>query len=246
KYELMNADSTVGTSREFGYLTAQTGDVNPSTFDAAALASPSVLSLWGRRGNVDPDAVVALGRLSGADAGAGTVNLVLDTSDQSMDTDNVVYTGQAYTVAANGRGTLSLIGASPRNFVFYLDGVSNGYLLEQGSGAGSSGLLELQVPPAGGFTDTLAGDFVSGTQYAMSNGPIVLQPLAELTYGSLSSSAQSGSFAIDSTGRGFGTAQLNGIATTADVLYIVSPTKVNLMNFGTPNGLNGSISWLIQ
>ncbi len=130
--------------------------------------------------------------------------------------------------------------------MFYLDGISNGYLLEQGSASGNSGLLEQQVPPSGGFTDTLSGAFVSGTQYAMSNGPITLQALMELTYGTLSSNYESGSFAIDGTGRGFGTVTLDGVATTADVLYIVSPTKIDLMNFGTPNGTNGSISWLIQ
>lgn len=246
KYELMNADPTVGTAREFGYLTAQTGDVNPTTFDNAALASPSILSLWGHQGSIDPVAVVALGRLSGADSGAGTVNLVLDTANLSDDTDNVPYNGQVYNVAGNGRGTLSLIGASTRNFVFYLDGVSNGYLLEQGSSTGNSGLLELQVPPAGGFTDSLNGVFVGGTQFAMANGPITLQSLMELAYGTLSSNYESGGFAIDSTGRGFGTVNLNGIGTTADVLYIVSPTKIDLMNFGTPNGINGSTSWLVQ
>lgn len=246
KYELMNADPTVGTAREFGYLTSQTGDVNPTTFDNAALASPSILSLWGRQGSVDPVTVMSLGRLSGANSGAGTVNLVLDSANQTNDTDDVPYNGQAYSVAPNGRGTLSLIGTNTRNFVFYLDGVSNGYLLEQGSSSGNSGLLELQVPPAGGFTDTLNGAFVGGTQFAMANGPITLESLMELSYGTLSSNYQSGTFAIDSTGRGFGEVTLTGVGTTADVLYIVSPTKIDLMNFATPNGINASTSWLVQ
>jgi len=51
---------------------------------------------------------------------------------------------------------------------------------------------------------------------------------------------------MDSTGRGFGLVTLNGIATTADVLYIVSADKMELMNFGTLTGTNASISWLIQ
>lgn len=246
KYELMNADPTVGTAREFGYLTSQTGDVDPTTFDNAALASPSIVSLWGRQGSIDPVTVTALGRLSGADSSAGTVNLVLDTASQAHDTDDVQYAGQAYSVAASGRGTLSVIGTTTRNFVFYLDGVSNGYLLEQGSSSGNSGLLELQVPPAGGFTDTLNGAFVGGTQFAMANGPIALQALMALSYGTLSSNYESGRFAIDSTGRGFGTVTLTGVGSTADVLYIVSPTKIDLMNFATPNGLNASISWLVQ
>ena len=246
KFELMNADPTVGSARELGYMSAQTGDVNATTFDNAALASPSILSLWGRSGSVDPASVVSLGRLSGADSSAGTVNVILDSADQSNDTDDVAYTGQAYAIAANGRGTLSLLGKTPHNFVFYLDGVSNGYLLEQGSSSGNCGLLEVQVPPPGGFGNSLSGAFVGGTQFAMSNGPITLQSLMELTFGRLSSNYQSGGFAIDGTGRGFGTVTLQGVGTTADVLYIVSPTKVDLMNFGTPNGINGSISWLIQ
>ena len=246
RYELMNADPTVGTSREFGYMTAQSGDVNATSFDNAALASPSILSLWGKIGSIDPVAVNSLGRLSGADTSAGTVNLVLDTSVQQSDTDDVVYSGQSYTVASNGRGTLTLSGTSTRNFVFYLDAVSDGYLLEHDSNSGNAGLLELQTPPAGGFTNTLNGAFVGGTQWAMANGPITLQSLMELTYGSLSSNYESGSFAIDDTGRGFGTVLMDGVATTADVLYIVSPTKIDLMNFGTPTGINGSISWLIQ
>ncbi len=107
KYELMNADAAVNSAREFGYMTAQNGDVNATTFDNAALASPSILSLWGKLGSIDPVSVVALGRLSGADSGAGTINLVLDTANQSNDTDGVPYSGQAYAVAAGGRGTLA-------------------------------------------------------------------------------------------------------------------------------------------
>jgi hypothetical protein len=68
----------------------------------------------------------------------------------------------------------------------------------------------------------------------------------QLSYGTLASNYQSGTFAIDSTGRGFGTVALTGVGNTADVLYIVSPTKIDLMNFGTPNGINASTSWLVQ
>jgi hypothetical protein len=227
-------------------MTSQTGNVNTTSFDNGALASPSILSLYGRSGTIDPVAVINLGRLSGASPGAGTVNLVLDSSAGSTDADNVSYTGQSYTLAANGRGTLAIAAAgATRNLVFYLDGTSDGYLLEQGSTSGNTGLLELQTPPAGGFTDTLPGEFVGSTQWTMATGPVTLQSLMELAYGTLSSNYENGDLAMDSTGRGFGRVTLDGVATTADVLYIVSPTKMELMNFGTPNGTNASISWLL-
>jgi hypothetical protein len=221
--------------------------VNTTSFDNAALASPSILSLYGKTGSIDPIAVSDLGRLSGADAGAGTINLVLDSAVGSTDADDVVYSAQSYSIAANGRGSLTLTSASgTRKLVFYLDGTSNGYLLEQGSTSGNTGLLELQIPPPGGFTDTLSGEFVGGTQWTMATGPVTLQALMELSYGSLSSDYETGDFAMDNTGRGFGLVTLSGIATTADVLYIVSADKMELMNFGTPTGTNASISWLIQ
>ena len=247
KLELMNAEQTVNTPREWGAMTSQTGDVNITSFDNAALASPSILSLYGKTGTIDPIAVNDLGRLSGANAGAGTVDLVLDSAIGSTDADDVVYSAQSYSIAANGRGSVTLTNASgTRNLVFYLDGSSSGYLLEQGSTSGNTGLLELQTPPPGGFTDTLPGEFVAGTQWTMASGPVTLQALMELAYGSLAGNYESGDFAMDNTGRGFGLVTLNGIATTADVLYIVSPDKMELMNFGTPTGTNASISWLIQ
>ena len=53
--------------------------------------------------------------------------------------------------------------------------------------------------------------------------------------------------AIDpNSGRGFAQISFTGIGTLDDVMYIVSPTKVDLMNFGTTSGVNGSIVWLVQ
>jgi len=249
---VMNADPTVGSARASGFLTAQVGNVTASTFDSTALASPSILSLWGNLGQIDPSGVVSLGRLSAANPAAGTLDVVLDTANQAVDTVGVNYPTQSYTVDANGRGTLTLAGgagATARSFVFYLDGSADGYLIEQNSASGNAGLLEAQTLPASppGFPDTLPGDFVGGTQYPQSAGPVSLLPLMYVAYGTVSSNFYSGTFAIDpTTGRGFGTVQQQGVAETADVLYEVSPTKVDLMNFATPNGTNGTIIWLVQ
>lgn len=248
KLLLMNADEKVDTAREIGYMTAQTGDVSPTTFDSNALASPSILSLFGKKGTVEPVAVDSLGRLFSADPGAGTVNLVLDSANQATDTDDVLYNAQSYTVDPSGRGTLTLSqGSATRSLVFYLDGVSNGYIIDPASVAGETGLLEAQtVPASGAFSDTYDSQFVGSTQWPQANGPVSLQSLMNLEYGTLSSAGENGSFSIDpASGRGFGTVTVNGVGETADVLYVVSPTKIDLLNFATPTGIDGSISWLV-
>ena len=143
-------------------MTAQVGNAGTSAFNNSAMASPSILSLFGASGNLEPIAVMALGRLSGANAAAGTLDLLLDTSDQATDIQAQPFAAQSYAVATNGRGTLSVTDSPTRSFAYYLDGVANGYIVEHGSTAGNAGLLEAQfqgpyrVPPATGtFPATL-------------------------------------------------------------------------------------------
>ncbi|MGH8142483.1 MAG: hypothetical protein ACREU2_08210 [Steroidobacteraceae bacterium] len=248
KLFVMNIDPTPSGARESGFVTTQTGDATPSTFDTAALASPSILSLWGAHGAIDPAGVVSLGRLSAADPAAGTIDLLLDSADQAVDNAGVDNPGQSYAVDSTGRGTLTLTGGgTTRSFVFYLDGTADGYIVEQNSPSGNAGLLEAQTVPPGGFPDTLPGDFVGGTQYVQTLGPVSLLPLMYLAYGTVSSNFYSGTFSIDpNTGRGLGTVQEQGLQETADVLYEVSPTKLDVMNFATPAGTSGTILWLVQ
>ena len=251
---LEDMNPTVATPRSTGFLTPQVGDVADGAFDNGALAnSPSIISLWGAVGSDEPISVMTLGRLYNGDATASTVSAVLDTSNQDTDTANVAYTGQPYTVASSGRGTLSITGpaslagaAVNRNFVFYLDGVANGYVIEQGSGSGNAGLLEAQyTPPGGTYPDTLLGFFVAGTQFAQTPGPISLVPSYTLSFGTLSGTYSSGQFDVNTaTGRGFGTISQTGVETQSAALYLVTPTKMDIMTFGTIT-TDGAISWLI-
>jgi len=246
--------ASAATTRMAGQMTAQVGNVNLTSFDSSALAAPSIVSLFGRFGNTEPVSVMSLGRLSDANITAGTVDLVLDTSDQAIDTASESLSAQSYTVASNGRGTLALSDSlGSRSYVFYLDGTANGYIVQPGSTAGSTGLLEAQFqgpypapPPSGIFPPTLPNAFVSGTAYPQAPGPIGLQPLIYLNYDALSSNFFNGSFAIDPTsGRGLGTVVESGVGTNAAALYIVSPTKMDLMRFGT-RAIDGTIEWMIQ
>jgi hypothetical protein len=247
---LMNIDAPVGTPRSTGFLTAQAGNAAGGSFDNGALAAaPSIISLWGAFGSAsEPITAMTLGRLTNGNATAGTLDAVLDTSNRDTDSAGVNYTAQPYAVDSSGRGTLSLsFAGATRNFILYLDGVADGYVVEQGSASGNAGMLEAQYLPSGGvYPDTLPGLFVSGTQYAQAPGPITLTPSVGLNFGVLSSSFTNGQFAIDTAlGRGFGSLQQSGVPLTAAALYIVSPTKIDVMTFGTIQ-TDGVISWLIQ
>jgi hypothetical protein len=251
KMYLEDMDPTVGSPRSTGLLSAQTGNVAGGSFDNGALASsPSILSVWGAFGSgTDPISVMSLGRLYNGDAANATLDAVLDTSDQDLDFAGVLYSAQKYTVEPGGRGTLSLSApdVTTRYFVFYLDGVADGYLVENGSGSGNAGLLEAQYLPTGGvYPDTFPGLFVGGTQYAQTPGPIILTSQFTLSFGELSSTYTNGQFGVDpTTGRGFGSLTASGISGTDAALYIVSPTKFDVMTFGTFR-VDGSIMWLIQ
>ena len=246
---LEDMNPTVATPRSTGFLTPQVGDVADGAFDAGAMAnSPSIISLWGEAGSDEPLSVMSLGRLYSGDAAAGTVSAVLDTSDHDTDSANVAYSAQPYTVASSGRGTLSISGPGvARNFVFYLDGIADGYVVEQGTDSGNAGLLEAQyTPPSDSYPDTLLGFFVAGTQFAQTPGPIGLVPSYTLSFGTLSGTYSSGQFDVDiANGRGFGTIAQTGISTQSAALYLVSPTKIDIMTFGTIT-TDGAISWLIQ
>ncbi|HXO56169.1 MAG TPA: hypothetical protein VN866_06420, partial [Mycobacterium sp.] len=251
KMYLEDMDATVGSPRSTGLLTAQNGNVADGSFDSGALAStPSILSVWGAFGSAtDPISVMSLGRLYDGDAAAGTLDAVLDTSDQDFDYAGVLYSAQKYAIDASGRGTLSLsvAGSVTRNFAFYLDGIANGYVVETGRGSGNAGFLEAQYTPTGGvYSDTLPGLFVGGTQYAQTPGPIILASQMSLSFGQISSNYTSGQFGVDPTsGRGFGSLSEAGISSTDAALYIVSPSKIDIMTFGTFR-VDGTILWLIQ
>jgi hypothetical protein len=256
KMFMIDVDPTTGTgtTRYAGQMTTQVGNAGAIAFDSSALVPPSVVSLYGKDGNIEPVTDVELGRLSAANAGAGTVDMLLDTSDMDIDASATLYAAQKYTMAANGRGTLDLVNTSTsRTFVLYLDGAADGYILEQNGVAGSVGFLEAQYqgpypnPPVTGiFPATLNNGFVGGTEYPTAPGPITLDALVFLNYDALSSNFLNGSFAIDPlTGRGLGTVTESGVGSQAAVIYVVSTTKMEMLRFGT-RAVDGTLEALIQ
>ena len=249
----IDATSAGGTTRLAGQMTAQVGNAGAAAFNNSAMATPSIMSLFGASGNAEPVAVMALGRLSNASAAAGTQDLLLDTSNLTVDVQAQPFLGQSYAIATNGRGTLSVADTTARSFAFYLDGASSGYIVEHTSTAGSAGFLEAQsqgpyeyASSSGPFPATLANGFVSYTAYPQAPGPITLNALLYLNFDALSSNFVNGSFAIDPTiGRGLGTVTESGVGTLPSALYIISPTRMEMLRFGT-KGIDGTIETMIQ
>jgi hypothetical protein len=243
----MNIDPQTATSpRSSGFMTPQVGDVGGTSFDSNAFSSTAVLSLWGAISGMEPITSQTMGLLSGANG--TTLNAILDVADQNTDLISQPFTAQSYSIAPNGRGTVTLSnGTSTYDLVFYLDGISDGYLVQQSAPDGSGGLLEAQYPmPAAGFPTSLTGYLVGGTQFAMAAGPITLNPLATLAFGTLTSNFTNATFYIDSTtGRGLGTLTQTGVGVQPAALYIVTPTKIEILRFST-RAVDGNIDWLIQ
>ncbi len=256
KMFLIDIDPTTGkgTVRAIGQMTTQVGDVSPTIFDNGAMATPGILSLFGALQTAEPVSVMALGRLSNANPAAGTLDVALDTSAQDIDISDEPFTSQPYAIGATGRGTLTLTDPNGvLSLALYLDGMSNGYVVVQGAAAGSAGMLEMQFqgpypnpPPTGIFPGTLPNAFVSDTEFPQAPGPISLEPLVYLNFDAISSNFFNGSFAIDqNTGRGLGTVVDNGVGDSSGALYIVSPTKMDLLRYGT-RAVDGSIEFMIQ
>jgi hypothetical protein len=247
KMYLMNIDAqTTNSPRLNGFMTPQVGDVAGTSFDNNAFSSTAVLSLWGAISGMEPITSQTMGLLSGANG--TTLNAVLDITDQENELIAQPFTAQSYSIAPNGRGTLTLNnGTSAYDLVFYLDGISDGYLVQQGAADGSGGLLEVQYPiPAAGFPTSLPGYFVGGTQFSMAAGPITLNPLVTLAFGNLTSNFTNATFYIDTTtGRGLGTLTQTGVGIQPATIYIVSPTKLDILRFST-RAVDGNIDWLIQ
>lgn len=238
---LVSDDTVATTPRVAGQWQRQSGG---GALDGNALASPAILSLWGSSlGNGVPLATLAAGRLSGAvPAGAGgVVDVVLDVKDRSTKLVNSSYTAQSYTVASNGRATLSTgTGAALRSFVVYVDGAGGGFVVEPASTTGNFGILEPQVGAP--YTTFPTAYYVGGTLYAGSTSPITLAPQLLFQSGSVGGNL-TGSYAIDpTTGRIVMAVTRNILGGTGLVAYVVSSQKLVILGDGV-NALNSQLAW---
>ena len=238
KLLIVSAASPMSAPRLAGFATRQSG-----AFDNTAFGTPSILSLWGGSGTKPPPAYLALGRLSNGNAAAGTVDMQLDTASQRTGALASSIPGGSYAVAADGRSTMSFTASGvTRQFVAYLDGAANGYVIESGNVNGDAGLLEAQS--TGPFSPSIPGLFVSGTQFPEDSGPIVLLPAVSFNAGVFSATYASGSYSLNTTsGYGVGSLNVTGAGNSVISLYIVTPKKIRVLRQGAISR-SGAIEWL--
>ncbi|MBS0394399.1 MAG: hypothetical protein JSR54_07205 [Proteobacteria bacterium] len=242
---IVTSDTSATTPRVAGRMTRQTG---AGTLDSTVFATgSSVLSLWGSSlVSGVASATMSVGRLYGAAATAGsasgTLSLDLDVADRGAQSVNSTYSGAPYTLAANGRGTLSFgSGSAQRAWVVYSDGAGGGYVVEPGSAVGNFGIFEAQA--AGPYSDFSTAYYVGGTLFAGATSPISQVPQLVFSAGTIGGDL-SGSYAIDpTTGR-----MVAGVTRTifggSDlVIYIVSQDKLVMMG-DSLNISNSQIAWL--
>lgn len=236
KLFIVQTDNTGGAPQLAGTMTRQA-----LPYSGASLSSQGILSLWGAYGSDTPHASLALGRLSGAtatDLYTGTLQVDMDVADRASATLAKTYKPAPYAVdvLGDGRATFSFTdsASAAHNYVLYLDGQDDGYVVETTGSNGTAGLLEAQM--AGPYSYTLPGLFVSGTQYPQDPGPLTLAPHLAISGGSFSDSTGnnyvSGVVALDPVvGRAVGTFSVAG-SSSYIIGYVVNGGAVRLLRLG--------------
>lgn len=234
---------TTGTNapRLGGFVTRQVG-AGASGWDSSAFAQPAVLSVWGIEPVSPPKPVTTLGRFSNGTA--TTVDLDLDTTTRGTAPLREQLAGATLAVAADGRATVNATNGS-HAYVVYLDGVANGYVVEtQGTKVGF-GLLERQSGAP--FTTFAGGTYVVSTQFGSQESALTLLSAAGVSGASLSASATSASFTLDTaTGRATGNAGSAAFGGLGVIVYVVDANRLRIMGDGrsSTGGTGTAISWI--
>jgi len=231
-----------------GFLSPQT---NAGTYDNASLNAPFVFSTWGAPSPLftgstyTSSSVTTLGLSSGFDSDAGTFNLQFDNVSGGVSKLNQTVTGATYSVASNGRATVSYTsGGSMQNYVYYLDGANDGYILGLGNTA-EFGFFQPQA--AGPFTAaTINGAFASATFLPLVPASPNLATEITLNNGNLSantpSGALTGTYSVAASGRGTASVNLPVLGGKDLVFYVIGPASVVMM--GSDNTASDAITFM--
>lgn len=138
------------TSAVAGFISPQT---NPGAFTNGSLNAPLVFSTWGAPAPLYTGASyttssdTTLGLASGFNSGAGTFNLQFDNVSAGVANLNQAVSGATYSVASSGRATVSYtLGGNTVNYVYYLDGPNDGFILGESGTRPSSAFFSRKHP----------------------------------------------------------------------------------------------------
>jgi hypothetical protein len=208
--------------------------VNGDAFGNSSLNAPLVFTTLGAPPPLccTTSTDTALGLASSFNSAAGTFNLQLDSVSGGVASLNQTITGATYSVATNGRATVSYTsGGKAANYVYYLDDANDGFIL----GLGNTAEFGLFHPQAAGplSTASINGTFASATFLPLVPSSPNLATEITLNNGNLSAStpsgALSGTYSVAASGRGAASVNLPVLGGSDLVFYVISPSSVVLM-----------------
>jgi hypothetical protein len=220
----VDVDSGASSPLLAGFVNVQN---SPGTYSNGFLNAPVIFSTWGAVAGAPPASDTSLGIASGFNSNAGTFNIQLDSVSAGVASLNQSIPGATYSVASNGRATVSYSqGGKAHNLVLYLDGMNDGYILDN-SGDIGFGFFEAQA--SGPFDNSsINGTFAGGTWFP----PVSTSPnnAATITlHNGTISGPVTGSYTVDATGRGTATVNLPVFGSDNVVFYIVGPNNFYVM-----------------
>jgi hypothetical protein len=239
--------SGLGIANVAGFVSPQP---NAGSYSNTSLNAPFVFSTWGAPPPCCPSTNpgptdTTVGLVSGFDSNAGTFNLLFDNVSAGVANLNQIITGATYNVTSDGRATVSYTsGGLTQNYVYYLDGANDGYILGLDNSA-EFGFFQPQAP--GPFnTASINGTFASGTLFPETPASPNLATQITLNNGNLSAStpsgALSGTYSVAASGRGTATVNLPVLGGNDLVFYVINPTSIEVM--GSDNTTSNAITFM--
>jgi len=232
---LVSTDTVSSTNpRVGGLVVGQSGTV----FNNSFFNGNGVFNLSGV--NASAASVVAVGILATDGNGNVTSSSVFDENNAGQILSQQALAGN-YSVASNGRGTISLTGSGvpATSFVLYTITNNKGFLLDMSGSDALSGFLEPQITGNTGVFSpaTLQGAFITGTTATSVTGASTLSGVFtcdgsssisgtedETTpSGNTSNQALAATYTVASNGRG--TMSVTAPAAISRVLYVVNGSK---------------------
>jgi hypothetical protein len=232
-----------------GFISPQT---NAGAYTNGSLNAPLVFSTWGAPAPLYTGASyttssdTTLGLASGFNSGAGTFNLQFDKVSAGVANLNQTVSGATYSVASSGRTTVSYtLGGNTVNYVYYLDGPNDGFILGESGTAAEFGFFQPQA--TGPFTTSaIDGTFASATFLPMTPASPNVATEITLNNGALSAStaagALAGTYVVAPSGRGTASVNLPVLGGRNLVLYVIGPGSVVVM--GSENTMNNAITFM--
>jgi len=247
-FAIGDISTQTGHNAFVGFISPQ---VNAGAYNDGSLNAPLVFSTWGAPAplytgsSYTASSDTTLGLASGFNSGAGTFNLQFDQVSGGVANLNQSATA-TYSVASNGRAVVSYsLGGKTLDYVFYLDGSNDGFILGESSNAAEFGFFQPQAP--GPFTTaTINGTFASATFLPMTPTSPNFATEITLNNGTLSattpSGALTGAYTVAASGRGTASVNLPVLGSKNLVLYVISPTGVVVM--GSDNTMSDAITFM--